>query len=295
MHRQVDDGNMDGFVQNAATKHSDGHDVMGWYDDSDVPFYYFLANTFAIADHYYPSVRSGTFPNRDYLLLGTSDGVRSTGTGHPQASLPSVFSLLDVRGISWAVYTSQAEPPFEGSLGWPTGHRGVSDIAELFARFADGSLPQVVFVDGAEGLEDEHPTADLQVGEAWTYKVYQAARSSPLWRSLAIFFTYDEAGGFFDHVPPPNTGCVARPQDSAYFELGIRVPLIVISRFARAHYVSHVQHEHTSILRFIELLFDLPALTARDANSDALLDMFDFDCPNDALAEPQLPGSGGCH
>jgi phospholipase C len=294
MRVQVDNGKMDGFVRSAAADgRDDGHQVMGWFDDSDLPFYYFLANTFAIADHNYPSVRSGTFPNRDYLLLGTSDGVRSTG-GHPSASLPTLFTLLDARGISWAVYTSNGNPPFEGTLGWPVAHNGVSDIDEFFARLADGNLPQVVFVDSAETIEDEHPPANIQSGEAWTYNLYLMARRSPLWRSLAIFLTYDEAGGYFDHVPPPNDACIARPQDKDFFELGVRVPLIAISRFARGHYVSHLRHEHTSILRFIELLFDLPALTARDANSDALLDMFDFACPNDATLEPPYPGTGGC-
>src|SRR5262249_42978360 len=108
-------------------------------------------------------------------------------------------------------------------------------------------------------------------------------------------FTYDEGGGFADHVPPPNS-CVARPEDSAFFELGVRIPLIVISPWARPHYVSHVTHEHTSILRFIETLFDLPALTARDANSDALFDMFDFSCPP-RLSPPAAPPAGayGCN
>jgi phospholipase C len=290
MHNDVHGGKMDGFVTSAG-KPNLGHFVMSYYDDRDIPFYYFLANTFAIADHDFPSVQSGTWPNRDYLVLGTSDQVRSTDTGFPSSSLPTLFTLLTARGVSWGVYAE--DKPFENALGWPSDHPGVATTSAFFEQLADGTLPQVAFVDSKESVDDEHPPADIQAGEAWTYEVYQSARRSPLWSSMAIVWTYDEAGGFYDHVPPPAT-CVARPNDNAFFELGIRVPLVVISRWARAHYVSHVQHEHTSILRFIELLYDLPALTARDANSDALLDMFDFNCPNDTIPEPPLPGTGGC-
>jgi phospholipase C len=112
-------------------------------------------------------------------------------------------------------------------------------------------------------------------------------------------WTYDEAGGFADHVPPPNHACVARPNvaaDQEFFELGVRVPLTVISPYARPHHVSHVTQEHTAVTRFIEVVFGLPALTSRDANSDALLDMFDFDCPPAFLHPPSAPaaGVGGC-
>jgi hypothetical protein len=123
---------------------------------------------------------------------------------------------------------------------------------------------------------------------------------------MAILWTYDEGGGFFDHVPPPNSACVARPSDppvggngvpdSDFYELGVRVPMVVISPYARAGYTSHVVQEHTAITRFIETVFNLPALTDRDANSDALLDMFDFGCPPAFLTPPAAPasGTGGC-
>jgi hypothetical protein len=159
----------------------------------------------------------------------------------------------------------------------------------------DGTLPHVAFVDGIDNVEDEHPTADVQRGEAWTRNIYEHAIASPVWRDLAIVWTYDEAGGFFDHVPPPESLCIARPGDEHFSQAGVRVPLAVISPWARPHYVSHVVQEHTAITRFIETVFDLPALTARDANSDALLDLFDFTKPA-LLNAPTAPpaGTGGC-
>ena len=154
-----------------------------------------------------------------------------------------------------------------------------------------------LFVDGIPKVQDEHPTADVQVGEAWTRSIYTHAIKSPLWSSTAIIWTYDEPGGYADHVPPPGPACVARPipKDQPFDELGARVPFAVISPYARPHYVSHVVHEHTAITRFIEAIFDVPALTARDANSSALLDMFDFGCPSLTTAPPgPAAGTGAC-
>jgi phospholipase C len=299
MHRQVNGGAMDGFVANGAdTTGTDGHFVMGNYAATDVPFYYWLASTFAINDRHFPSVRSGTWPNRAFLLLGTADGVLCTYCGrNPKPTTPSIFDSLDDARVTWGVYSDSE--PFDGTLGWDAKHRGVHPFADFQVALKDGTLPNVAFVDSIAFLEDEHPTADVQVGERWTRLVYEAAVASPLWPSLALVWTYDEAGGFADHVPPPNSACIARPgnpDDVGFFELGVRVPLVVISPWARPRFASHVVEDHTSITRFIEAVFDLPALTARDANSPALLDMFDFDHAPALLHPPAAPvaGKGGC-
>jgi phospholipase C len=297
MHAQVDDGAMDGFVKSAAaTTRTDGHFVMGHFEPTDLPFYSWLAQTFAINDRHFPSARSGTWPNRNFLLLGTADGVMCTYCGHPNPTTPTIFDALDAAGRTWGVYTDSE--PFEGALGWTRPHTGLHSFDAFLAALVEGTLPNVAFVDGVENLEDEHPPADVQVGEAWTRKIYRTAIASPLWPQLALVWTYDEAGGFADDVPPPNKACIARagnPLDVLFFELGVRVPLTVISPYARAGYVSHLVQDHTAITRFIETVFDLPALTARDANSDALLDMFDFDAPT-FLHPPPAPaaGAGGC-
>jgi phospholipase C len=297
MHAQIDNGKMDGYVTSAAASTgSDGHFALGYYDATDLPFYYFLVDTFALADHYFASVRSATFPNRDYLLLGTSDQVTATQfTIWPDPTLPSIFDRLTDAGVSWGVYGD--DHPLEETLNdpahdWETLHPW-QPVDQLIADFAAGTVPSVVFVDGRENVEDEHPTADVQVGEAWTRRIYEAATSSALWPETVLLFTYDEAGGFFDHVPPPDT-CLARPEDAMFYELGTRVPLIAISPWARRHYVSKSEKQHTSITRFIETVFGLPALTARDANSDALLDMFDFACAPAATPPAPPAGTGGC-
>jgi phospholipase C len=305
MHTQVDNGAMDGFVKSAASSTAtDGLFALSYYDSTDLPFYYWLASTYPLNDRHFASARSGTFPNRNFLLLGTPDGVQSTGDGYPLATTPTIFDSLNKAGVTWGAYSDGSL--LSGSLGWAAGQAGTGTFADFLSLVDAGTLPQVAFVDGIDNVTDDHPTANLQEAEAWSRTLYEHVTASKLWPHTAMIWTYDEGGGFFDHVPPPNNGCIARPgnppvggngtPDSDFTELGVRIPFAVISPYARAGYTSHVVQEHTAITRFIETVFNLPALTARDANSDALLDLFDFDCPPAFLTPPAAPpsGMGGC-
>jgi phospholipase C len=299
MHAQANGGKMDGFVTSGASSTptvSDGHFTMGYSDQSDLPFYYWLASTYALADRYFPSVLSGTWANRDYLVAATSKGTKNTQSDPQLDGVPIVFDQLDAAKVSWNVYTDDFAP-LEFSVSWGSRKRW-GKSKDFFTAAKAGKLPAVSFIDATTAFAppstDEHPPGDVQAGEAWTRSVYDAVVQGPSWADTALFFTYDEAGGFADHVPPPRS-CAPSADQAEFTELGIRVPLIVISPWARRHFVSHAVHEHTSILRFIELLFDLPALTARDANSDALLDMFDFACPDTAtLPVAPAAGTGAC-
>ena len=161
---------MDGFVT------TNGTVTMGFYDQTDLPFYYFLANTFALADHNFPSVLGPTFPNRNFLVLGTSDGVQCTCGQFPRAGLPSLMDALEMKGLTWGAYSEQ-DDPFEGTLGdtWRNQHPASRHtVNELKTALANGNLPEVLFVDSRENINDEHPTADVQVGEAWTRTIYEA-------------------------------------------------------------------------------------------------------------------------
>jgi len=153
-----------------------------------------------------------------------------------------------------------------------------------------------IFLDTPTVENDEHPPSNVQVGQEFVSRVVKALLTSPQWRHAALFLTYDEHGGFFDHVPPP-AACAPdaipptlEPGDEpgAFDRYGIRVPVVVVSPYARRHFVSHTTHDHTSILRFIETRFDLPALTARDANADPMLEFFDFRRPR-FKKPPRLP------
>jgi phospholipase C len=290
MRTDWDNGKMDGFAVSAAQAgEADGHFVMGYYDGSDLPFLYWLAGTFSIADRYFASVLGGTWGNRDYLYAATSDGV--TDTGQAVLTAPTIFDALTTAHVTWGVYSDGN--PRQDCLGWTPSHAGFANFGAFVSALQSGTLPAVSFVDPA-APQDEHPTNDIRCGESWIRTIYEAALGSPLWNQLAIVLTFDEGGGLADHAPPPSA-CPPSTDQASFNQLGVRVPTIVISPWARMHTVSHVAHDHTSVLRLIEAIFDLPALTARDANADALLDMFDFGCParTNVPAAPQA-GTGSC-
>jgi phospholipase C len=298
MQASWDKGKMDGFVQSAAQAgEGDGTFVMSYYDSTDLPFLYWLANTYTIADHYFASVLGGTWGNRDYLYCATSNGVTDTGMTMTPAA-PTIFDALDTAHVTWGVYSDAT--PRQDCIGWTSTHAGFADFHTFVTALAAGTLPQVTFVDPAGAMngnptQDEHPTNDIHGGEQWIRTIYETALASPLWDQIAVIVTFDEAGGLADHLPPPSA-CPPSASQAAFNQLGVRIPTIVMSPWARLHTVSHVVHDHTSVLRFIETLFDMPALTARDANADALLDMFDFGCParTGIPTAPQAGALTGC-
>jgi phospholipase C len=310
-HQEIDNGKMDGFVTvndgfglpagGTLDPLYDGARAMWWYDQTDLPFYYQLANTYAVADHYHCAVPGPTWPNRMYLLSATSFGETDntfpdlTAFPFPQQDA-SVLDELEKRHITWQLYTDGL--PGAGVVYGP-GVRirwGRSNILSSFAQFqADakaGNLPAVSFVDpnlssemnGGAGT-DEHPPGDIQSGEQFVSQVVQAVTASPQWAHTALFITHDENGGFYDHVPPPpacapdTTPPVLPKGDTTQggFDLdGIRVLLVAVSPYAKKGYVGHHVYDHTSITRFIEAKFKLPALTGRDANAEPPTDLFDF-------------------
>ncbi len=290
----LDGGKMDGFVRNAATTTpSDGAFVMSGYDETDLPFYYFLARSFALDDRHFAPMATGTYANRAFLLLGTNAGIVDTGIDYPPPDTPSIFELLMNAGYTWAAYTDGF--PFDGALDWSAGDPGVLPLSDLYDALDRGTLPNVAFVDGEENIEDDHPVADLQRGESWVKTIYDHAVKSPEWQRTAILWTYDEAGAFADHVPPPPGACAPDPSIPLIAGMGPRVPMVAISPWAKRGYTSHVVEDHTAITRFIEAIFDLPALTARDANAGALFDLFDFSCGRDlSIPAAPEPGKGGC-
>jgi phospholipase C len=290
MHAGWNGGRMDGFVRSAAVLGSDGRYALGYFDENDLPFYHWLARRFAFADRHFASVLGGTWANRLTMYTGSTHGVRNT-FDRVVTEARTLFDALDEAGVRWGVYSDG--PPRTDCLGWTTASRGVGTYTQFRRALLDGTLPQVAFLDPGPGM-DEGPPRDVQLGEQWTRDVVEAAIRSPLWPTLALILTYDEAGGFFDHVPPP-AACPPSRDLPELDRLGMRVPLYVVSPWARPGYVSHVVHEHASITRFIEALHGLGALTVRDANADALLDMFDFTaCASIDVPEIPPAGIGGC-
>jgi phospholipase C len=273
-HTAWDNGKNDGFVRANGTR------VMGYYESTDLPYYYALANQFAVADRYFCSAITQTFPNRFFLYTGTAFGhIRNDVPvdihGFPQKT---ILDTLDQYKISWRYYTDGV--PYL-KLFQPLYRRDKANIRPLADYDKDlkaGTLPQVVLIESKEDIEDEHPPADSGRGEAWVSSRIGSLMASSAWKNSAYFLVYDENGAFYDHVSPP-AACApeADPASGPQFNnYGFRVPFIAVSPYAKHHYVSHEVYDHTSILKFIEKKFNLPALTNRDANALGLDDLFDF-------------------
>lgn len=290
---QIAGGSMSGFAS------AGGPGAMTYYDESWIPYYYALANTFAIADHYHASVPGPTWPNRMYMIAGTSFGQIRNDPPPPRAEESSIFHQLENAGKSWAVFAA-AEPSFEEEilpqLRAEKGDHFLS-IDDFLKAAKDGSLPNFSWVTSA-GRHNEHPAKSIQAGQQFVAQIIDAVMKCPNWKRIALFFTYDEHGGFYDHVPPPKA---CPPDDISpileagdvpgeFDRLGVRVPMFVVSPYAKKHYVSHYVYDHTSILRFVQARFVLPALTARDAHARPPIDMFDFKHPS-FIKPPVLPGT----
>jgi len=315
-HQEIDNGKMDGFAIANDGTHEDpmfgppgflsGARAMTYYTKDDLPFMFWAAANFAIGDAYFASVPGPTWPNREYLYAATSWGETTTGA-FPTPTSPLVLDSLNTAGISWGYYQPAGSLPTVDIFGKAKNYSAYSKNVFTFDQFtsaaAAGTLPHVVFLDPAlfpEGYDnnDEHPPAVMQIGESWRAGAVASLMASPQWAHMAVFLLYDEHGGLYDHVQPP-AACppdaippiLAMPDGGTYGgfnELGVRLPFVVISPYAKTHYVSHDVYDHTSVLRFIEARFNLPALTKRDANALAPWDVFDFTEPQ-SMTPSQMP------
>jgi len=306
VHREVDGGAMDGFTTEGAAEDANdlmGARAMGYYDEIDLLYYYALARAFAISDRHFSSVQANSWTNRLFYMAGTSYGGTSNVFPNQMDAngnvYPNLFTRLDAAHVTWGFYVQDV--PTLGILSSTYGHElaHVFDFDQFFTDAAAGALPQVVFVEGTDQMggasPDEDPPADIEVGQQMVASIVAAVMTSPQWPHTAMFLTYDEQGGLYDHVPP-QPACA--PDDippvldpggvvAAFDQTGLRVPMFAISPYAKRGYVSHVVTDHTSVLRFVETKFDLPALTHRDANAVAPFDLFDFSHAD--LTVPQLP------
>ena len=295
-HANLDGGKLDGFVKS----NHDSPVPMGYYTGDDLPYYYALASTFAISDRHFCSVLAPTWPNRMFYFAGTSWGITSNvfpGTAPDGNQWPNVFSRLDDAKVEWRVYSQDHATPLIAAIQEYLDHMDWFLAQSNFASdVANGFLAPVTVVEASDVMgvnsPDEGPPGDVDLGQDFVAGTIAAVMSSPFWKSSAIFISYDENGGMYDHVVPPKA-CApdSLPPDNGgtvgFDQYGFRVPMIVVSPYAKRGYVSHAVTDATSILRFVEARFDLPSLTARDANADPMFDMFDFGNPD--FSVPSLP------
>jgi phospholipase C len=283
---------------------------LGYYDQSDLPFYYELATQFATSDTVYSPNPANTVPNRMYLFAGTSYGhaFPVSDPNDPVWQQPTIFRALNQAGIFWRYYYQDSSVFLANWADWndPQIQSKVRNISEwyntLASPSADQDLPQVVFIEraGTTGY-DEHPDNNVQSGAARVQQILNALLTSTAWSDSVFILTYDEGGGLFDHVGPI---LVTPPDDITPVDLGshdtqglfnvtgFRVPFTVISPWVRPQTVVHQQSDYTSMLKLIETRFSVPALTQRDATaadmSDPANGFFDFSAPH-LLHVPPLP------
>jgi phospholipase C len=291
---------------------------LGYYDQTDLPFYYELATQFTTSDTWYSPIPGNTVPNRMYLFAGTSygHGYPPTDPSDPAWQRPTFFRALTDAGITWRYYFQDNSVFLANWADWNDSKiqgnvRNIQEYYNILASpTADTDLPQVVFIEraSATGL-DEHPENNVQTGAADVQKIITALFNSKAWPDSAFILTYDEGGGLFDHVgpilvtPPDNQ----QPTDlggqiqGLFNVTGFRVPVIVISPWSRPQTVVHLPTDYTAILKLIETRFNVPALTQRDATTGDMADpadgFFDFSAPN-MLTVPPLPAqptNGTCN
>jgi phospholipase C len=257
VHGQWDGGAMDGFMTHS------GIWAMGYYTAAELPFYYSLFADSTLCANFFCSLLGPTWPNRFYLMAGTSGGITTNGQwGYGIFDHPMILDLLDAAGITWKIY----------NLGWDSVPYGNTDnVAVFWKNYAHDNrtlgskgsylndlrsdrLPQVSFLipSYARGW-DEHPPASVAVGMGIQEECVNALRQSSAWESSAYIITYDEHGGYFDHVPPPQLDA---------FGLGIRIPTWVISPWAKPGHFEGTTYELSSILKLIERVFGLPTLAS---------------------------------
>jgi phospholipase C len=337
-HGSWNNGAMDGFVRSRLPINSnDAVLTMGYYNRSDLPYYYAVADAFTICDNYFCSVIGPTDPNRLYTMAASIDPdgknggplletlVTNRSSFYGRLTYTTMPEQLQSRGISWKVYSSPDSTILNGILS--------NNVLSYFKKFQDpssalhqhafgplfptdfvadavsGNLPQVSWVIPPVAASD-HPPSPSIFGENILSTIVAALTSNRAqWSKTVLFATYDENGGFFDHVPPvtpppgtpgefvtapavPNAAAVGNPAILGPIGLGFRVPMLVISPFSRGGLVSSDLFDHTSVLRFVETLFgaEVPNLSAwRRSMVGDLTSALNFQGPDNSI--PSLPAT----
>jgi len=309
-HTAMHGGRMDRFDLVASAIAENQILSMTQFLDADIPSYWSYAEHFALGDHMFSSLAGASFPNHLYTIAAQAGGAITNADSprwgcdadeaadvevmdahgnkarrYPCFDFPTVADSLERAGISWRYYA-----PVEGQAGYIWSaldairhvrqtvlwNQRVLPFGTFVADAQSGALPAVSWLV-PDFADSEHPTVgrfagtsqsvSVCVGENWTVEQVNAIMQGPDWPTTAIVITWDDFGGFYDHVPPP-----AADQ----FGYGPRVPLIVISPYAKEGFVSHTVYEFASVLQLIETRFNLAPLTTRDAIANSMLDMFDF-------------------
>lgn len=288
---QYDGGKMDGFVSAFKNK-SDGEFAMAHYDDKDLPFYWNVADNYVLFDRFFSSAHGGSVANHMYWVAGvpgipgseSKERVPVAGWGD---RIPTIFDSLEAAGISWKFYIQNYDPTanirsdrvtskgaqvvwapllaMDRFLDKPELSSKIVDLSQYFEDLHNNALPSVAFI--VPSGSSEHPPGSIQAGEAFVRTLINGLAQSSAWSSSAFMWSYDDWGGFYDHVPPPQID---------EFGYGFRVPALLVSPYAKKGYIDHTTLDFTSGIAFIRYNWKVAPLAARDAKAASFVDAFDF-------------------
>ncbi|MDD5369505.1 MAG: alkaline phosphatase family protein [Anaerolineaceae bacterium] len=286
---QFDDGRMDGFVSALNSRKQNGKLAMGYYNDQDIPYYWNLADNYVLFDRLFSSARDGSFANHMYWVAAAppaSDNVRLSNGAYDK--VPTIFDRLQAKGVSWKFYVQNYDPTityrnlgpggnrasqvvwvpllnFDRFLDDPNLSQHIVDLNQYFVDLKNGTLPEVAYI--APSGASEHPPGSLTSGQRFIKTLIQELMRSEYWDSSAFMLLYDDWGGWYDHVVPPQV------DQNGY---GLRVPGILVSAYAKKGFIDNTQLDFTSILKFIEDNWGLEPLSQRDKGANNFLGAFDF-------------------
>ena len=285
---------------------TDPSEIMGMYAPEMLPIMSGLAKGFAVCDQWFSSAPTQTIPNRTFAAAGTSQGHLDN---HVKVfTCPSIFGRLSDKNIDWAIYGYNRDPltrlDFTDTQHADESHFG--HFRDFQTRCSNGTLPAYTFLEpsfGASG-NSQHPNYDVAAGEKLIQDTYNAVRTGPGWNDTLLLITYDEHGGNYDHFAPPSG---ATPPDNSIGEFnfdfkrfGVRIPALLISPRIAAGTVFRAKRgtiDHTSVLKTIELRWNVPPLTERDKAAADLGDVLTLAVPrtDDPLQGVLAPSSAVPH
>jgi phospholipase C len=286
---QFNDGQMNGFVSALNNLHQNGQLSMGYYDYRDIPYYWNLAANYVLFDNFFSSAKDGSSANHMYWIAGVSaTPKRGQALSDLLANIPTIFDRLQASGVSWKFYVEKYNSNInyrnmatQGAKGsqviWvpllnfdrfiddPTLSSHIVDLSQYYVDLRQGTLPAVSYIvpSGAS----EHPPEYPATGERQVKTLIQELMRSSAWSSSAFMLLYDDWGGWYDHVVPP--------QVDAY-GYGLRVPALLVSPFAKIGFIDNTQLDFTSVLKFIEGNWKVASLSTRDTAANNILSAFDF-------------------
>ena len=292
--RAFDGGQMDGFSAAQATYNLPTDLTMGYYDGTDLPLYYNLAHDYVLAQRFFSSAWGSSEINHMYSVAGRGGGT-VPADGY---DFPTIFDRLQAAGVSWKFYVQNYDPTITfrnkdlstnkvSQLIWapllnfpqfvddPNLASHIVDLSQYYTDLNNGQLPAVAYLVPS-GLS-EHPPGDITVGQSFGVTTMTSLMRSSAWSSSFGIITWDDWGGWYDHVAPPAVDA------DGY---GFRVPAILVSPYARSGTIDNTTYDFTSVLKFIEDNWSLQPLTARDATANSIANALDLSRP---AASPVFP------